>query len=83
MLFRMILVAAIAVAAVIAKTREEKEEARMRRKERKPGKTISVEENGDVDITIRFASYELCFFKNLFLAAINSKTRRRDSCAAL
>ena len=47
--------AVVAVATVIAKTKEEKEATRRRRKERKPGKTISLQENGDIDITIRFA----------------------------
>ena len=66
MMVRIILVAAVAVATVIAKTKEEKEATRRKRKERKPGKTISLQENGDIDITIRFAGYKSYFSKLLF-----------------
>ena len=50
MLVKLLLVTVLAV-SVFGKSKEN-EEARKRRKDRKPGKTISLEENGDVDITI-------------------------------
>ena len=54
MLVKLILVVAILASSVQGRNTE-KEENKRRKKDRKPGKTISLEENGDIDITIRSA----------------------------
>ena len=54
MLVKLIFVVAILASSVLGRNTE-KEENKRRKKDRKPGKTISLEENGDIDITIRSA----------------------------
>ena len=54
MLVKLILVVAILASSVQGRNTE-KEENKRRKKDRKPGKTIFLEENGDIDITIRSA----------------------------
>ena len=54
MLVKLILVVAILASSVLGRNTE-KEENKRRKKDRKPGKTIFLEENGDIDITIRSA----------------------------
>ena len=61
MLVKLIFVVAILASSVLGRNTE-KEENKRRKKDRKPGKTISLEENGDIDITIRSAK----MFKNIF-----------------
>ena len=51
MLLKLVFVAILAISVLGRNT--EKEENKRRKKDRKPGKTISLEENGDIDITIR------------------------------
>merc|ERR1711892_345754 len=55
MLLKLILVLAVFSASVLGRSKEF-EEAR-RKKQRKPGKTISLEGNGNIDITIRRKKY--------------------------
>ena len=52
MLVKLVLVVAILASSVLGRNTE-KEENKRRKKDRKPGKTIFLEENGDIDITIR------------------------------
>jgi hypothetical protein len=52
MLVKLIIVVAILASSVLGRNTE-KEENKRRKKDRKPGKTISLEENGDIDKTIR------------------------------
>ena len=52
MLVKLIFVVAILASSALGRNTE-KEENKRRKKDRKPGKTISLEENGDIDITIR------------------------------
>ena len=54
MLVKLIFVVAILASSALGRNTE-KEENKRRKKDRKPGKTISLEENGDIDITIRSA----------------------------
>ena len=54
MLVKLIFVVAILASSVLGRNTE-KEENKRRKKDRKPGKTIFLEENGDIDITIRSA----------------------------
>eukprot|EP00090_Calanus_glacialis_P008968 TRINITY_DN17292_c0_g1_i1.p1 TRINITY_DN17292_c0_g1~~TRINITY_DN17292_c0_g1_i1.p1 ORF type:complete len:254 (-),score=47.19 TRINITY_DN17292_c0_g1_i1:6-767(-) len=56
MLVKLILVVAILASSVQGRNTE-KEENKRRKKDRKPGKTISLEENGDIDITISRRKY--------------------------
>jgi len=55
-MMKMILVTMLAVVVVVG-MKEEKEEARRKKKDRKPGKTVNLEENGDIDITISRRKY--------------------------
>ena len=54
MLVKLIFVVAILASSVLGRNTE-KEENKRRKKDRKPGKIIFLEENGDIDITIRSA----------------------------
>ena len=51
---KLIIVVAILASSVLGRNTE-KEENKKRKKDRKPGKIIFLEENGDIDITIRSA----------------------------